>query len=240
MSERVDGGGSQAIAALVEALRAELASVADPARAEPMRAYMKSRMPYLGVPMPAVRRICRRVAAEHPLASFDEWRAAILALWRAATHREERYAAIELAGDRRYRAFQTLDALPLYEELIVTGAWWDYVDATASLVGVLLGAHPEPMRHAMLDWSRDPDLWKRRVAIISQRQRGAATDETLLFACITPNLNDREFFIRKAIGWALRQYARVAPDAVLGYVCAHADAISPLSRREALKHLAQD
>jgi 3-methyladenine DNA glycosylase AlkD len=93
------------------------------------------------------------------------------------------------------------------------------------------------MRAAMLAWSRDADLWKRRVAIISQRHCGAATDEALLFACITPNLADREFFIRKAIGWALRQYARVAPDAVRQYVRAHANEISPLSRREALKHL---
>lgn len=224
--------------ALVEALRAELAAAADPAKAEPMRAYMKSSMPYLGVAMPAVRRICRRVATEHPLRSFDEWRATILTLWREATHREQRYAAIELAGDRRYRAYQTLDALPLYEEMIVTGAWWDYVDAVASLVGALLDAYPQPMCAAMLAWSRDTVLWKRRVAIISQRHRGAATDEALLFACITPNLTDPDFFIRKGIGWALRQYARVAPEAVRRYVREHADAISPLSRREALKHLA--
>ncbi|HEX2348744.1 MAG TPA: DNA alkylation repair protein, partial [Ktedonobacterales bacterium] len=173
-----------------------------------------------------------------PLHSFDEWRAAVLTLWREATHREQRYAAIELAGDRRYRAFQTLDALPIYEEMIVTGAWWDYVDAVASLVGALLDAYPQPMRAAMLAWSRDAVLWKRRVAIISQRQCGAATDEALLFACITPNLGDPDFFIRKGIGWALRQYARVAPEGVRRFVREHADAISPLSRREALKHLA--
>jgi len=238
MSEQVDSADSPAITALVAALRAELAAAADPAKAEPMHAYMKSNVPYLGIPLPAVRRICRQVATERPLHSFDEWRAAVLTLWREATHREQRYAAIELAGDRRYRAFQTLDALPIYEELIVTGAWWDYVDAVASLVGALLDAYPQPMRAAMLAWSRDAVLWKRRVAIISQRQRGAATDEALLFTCITPNLADPDFFIRKGIGWALRQYARVAPDAVRRFVREHADAISPLSRREALKHLA--
>lgn len=237
MSERVDANGPGAVAALVVALRAELARAADPARAEPMRAYMKSSMPYLGIPMPAVRRITRRVAAERPLATSEEWRAAILTLWRDAAYREQRYAAIELAGDRRYRAWQTLDALPIYEEMIVTGAWWDYVDAVASLVGALLAASPEPMRAEMLAWSRDGDMWKRRAAIICQRGCGAATDEALLFACITPNLADREFFIRKGIGWALRQYARVAPEAVLRYVNEHADSISPLSRREALKRL---
>ena len=88
----------------------------------------------------------------------------------------------------------------------------------ASLVGGLLGAWPELVRAETLAWSRDAVLWKRRVALICQLQRGAATDEALLFACITPNLSDREFFIRKAIGWALRQYARVAPDAVRVFV----------------------
>jgi 3-methyladenine DNA glycosylase AlkD len=228
---------SDPVAALVTALRAELAQAANSDKAEPMRAYMKSDMPYLGVAAPQVRAICRRALAGRPLASFDDWRAAMLALWREARYREARYAAIELAGDRSMRAYRTLAALPIYEEMIVSGAWWDYVDAVASLVGGLLSAYPAPMRAAMLTWSRDADLWKRRVAIISQRHCGVATDEALLFACITPNLADRDFFIRKAIGWALRQYARVAPEAVRAYVRAHADEISPLSRREALKRL---
>jgi 3-methyladenine DNA glycosylase AlkD len=234
----VMAGEPEDVATLVARVRAELAAAADPAKAEPMRAYMKSSMPFLGVPTPQARPIYRRVFAEQPLASFEAWRAAILLLWREARYREERYAAIALAGDRRYRAYQTPEALAIYEEMIVSGAWWDYVDALASLVGALLSAYPAPMRSAVLAWSRDADLWKRRVAIISQRHCGAATDQALLFACITPNLADREFFIRKAIGWALRQYARVEPEAVRAYVLEHADAISPLSRREALKHVA--
>ncbi|HEY7976518.1 MAG TPA: DNA alkylation repair protein, partial [Ktedonobacterales bacterium] len=121
----------QAAMALVTALRAELAHAANPDKAEPMRAYMKSAMPYLGVAAPQVRAICRRALARRPLASFDDWRAAMLALWREARYREERYAAIELAGDRSMRAYQTLAALPIYEEMIVSGAWWDYVDAVA-------------------------------------------------------------------------------------------------------------
>ncbi|MDE3228639.1 MAG: DNA alkylation repair protein, partial [Chloroflexota bacterium] len=80
-------------------------------------------------------------------------------------------------------------------------------------------------------------LWKRRASIICQLDSGPATDETLLFACITPNLADREFFIRKGIGWALRQYARANPDAVRRYVAEHATEMSALSRREAMKHL---
>lgn len=223
--------------ALLDAIRAELTDAADPAKAEPMRAYMKSSMPYLGVPAPHVQAVCRQVFAAYPLASAEAWRATALSLWRGAGHREERYAAIALVGARRYAAYRTLDALPIYEEMVVSGAWWDYVDAVASLVGALLAAYPTPMRAEMLAWSRDADLWKRRVAIISQRNLGASTDEGLLFACILPNLDDRAFFIRKAIGWALRQYARTHPDAVRAFVREHAARISPLSRREALKHL---
>ena len=93
-----------------------------------MRAYMKSAMPYRGVPSPMLREACRVVFSAHSLESFDDWRDTVLALWRDARFREERYAALLLTGERRYRGYQTLDALPLYEELIVTGAWWDYVD----------------------------------------------------------------------------------------------------------------
>lgn len=171
------------------------------------------------------------------MASAEAWRATALALWRDATYREERYAAIALVGARRYAAYQTLDALPIYEEMVVSGAWWDYVDAVASLVGALFVAYPTPMRAEMLAWSHDAIMWKRRVAIICQRNRGAATEEDVLFACILPNLGDRDFFIRKAIGWALRQYARIHPDAVRAFIREHAAHISPLSRREALKHL---
>ncbi|HEX6541298.1 MAG TPA: DNA alkylation repair protein [Ktedonobacterales bacterium] len=227
--------------ALVAALRDALAKVADPAKAPGMQAYMKSAMPYLGVQTPSLRRVCREVFAAYPLASFEVWRDTVRTLWREAHYREERYAAIALTGDRRYRAFQLLDALPLYEEMIVSGAWWDYVDELAiRRVGPLLTLYPDPMRVTMLAWSRDGDLWKRRTAILCQNGFKAATDEALLFACIEPNVGDRDFFIRKAIGWALREYARTRPDAVRRYVREHEASLSTLSRREATKHLASE
>jgi 3-methyladenine DNA glycosylase AlkD len=223
---------------LVRAVRDGLAQQADPTKASAMQAYMKSSMPHWGVQRPELRRLCRAVFAAHPLASFEQWRDTILTLWKEATHREERYAAIALAGARHYRAYHTLDALPLHEELIVTGAWWDLVDGLAShQLGDLLRRYPKPMRQTMLTWSRDPDLWKRRSAILCQLGFKAATDETLLYACIDPNLADRDFFIRKAIGWALREYAKTNPDSVRRYVREHEATLSPLSRREATKHL---
>ena len=228
----------QANQALIDALTGALLRRADPAKATPMRAYMKSEMPYYGVPKAGQTAVYREVFPQHPLHSFEEWRDTILALWRSATHREARYAAIALAEHRPYRRFQTLDALPLYEELIVGGAWWDYVDVVAShLVGGLLRAHPAELKRAMRDWSRSGDMWKRRTSIICQLGSKGETDLDLLYDCIEPNLGDPEFFIRKAIGWALRQYAWTDPDEVRRYVTANAGRLSPLSRREALKNI---
>ena len=223
---------------LLETLRAELSRLADPARAPRMQAYMKSVMPYHGVPAPAVRAACRKVFQEVPLPSAAAWRRAVLALWRGARFREERYGAIELTGIRGALPFQDLDALPMYEEMIVTGAWWDYVDAIATQrLGDLLRRFPKPMRREMLTWSRSGDLWKRRSAILCQIGFKGETDLGLLYASIEPALSSREFFLRKAIGWALRQYAWTDPKEVARYVRAHLAELSPLSRREALKNV---
>lgn len=233
-----DRSSTEANVALIAAVRVELARLGSPEQATAMQAYMKSAMPFRGVRAPQQTRAFRAIFAAHPLGSAEEWRATVLALWREAAFREERYAALALLGDRRYRAYRTPDALPLYEELIVTGAWWDVVDGVAiHRMGELLARAPEPVRATMLAWSADPDRWKRRTAILCQCARKRETDEALLFACIAPNLGDGDFFIRKAIGWALREYAKVQPEAVRHYVRVQADALSPLSRREALKHL---
>ena len=203
-----------------------------------MQAYMKSAMPYLGVSSPARAVVLREAFAAHLIEGFDAWHDTALALWREATHREECYSAIALASHRAYRKHLTRAALPLLEEFIVEGAWWDHVDETAHLVGVLLRDDRAWMTRTMRAWSTDPHLWKRRVSIICQLQCKDATDLDLLYANIEANLDDRDFFIRKAIGWALRQYARTDPAEVARYVAAHADRLSPLSQREAMKHLA--
>jgi 3-methyladenine DNA glycosylase AlkD len=204
-----------------------------------MEAYMKSALPFYGVQMRGQRAVFRRAFAEQPLASFEHWRATVLALWREAAFREERYAAIELTGDRAYREYRTsLEALPLYEELIVTGAWWDYVDSVATRrVAELLRVHPAVMKRTLLACSRGPDPWLRRSAIICQVTFKAETDRDLLYRCIEPSLRERDFFIRKAIGWALRSYAWTDPDEIVRYVRAHEAELSPLSRREAVKNI---
>jgi 3-methyladenine DNA glycosylase AlkD len=223
---------------LLARLRRELRAAADPSKAAAMRAYMKSTMPYLGVATPALRDVCRRVFATHPIEDARSWRRDVLALWRPARYREERYAAIELSGDRRARPFQTLEALPMYEEMIVTGAWWDYVDGIAShRLGALLRDHPREMKRVMLAWSRSADLWKRRSAILCQLGFKRETDLDLLYAVIEPALAEREFFLQKAIGWALRQHAWTDPREVIRYVRAQRDRMSPLAKREALKNV---
>ena len=223
---------------LLATLRRELRSSANSANAPAMQAYMKSAMPFLGVSAVPMRAACKRIFTDHPISDKRTWQKDVLTLWRRALYREERYGAIELSGDKRARAFQTFDVLPLYEEMIVTGAWWDYVDTIAThRLDQLLRTEPRRMRKAMLAWSQSPDLWQRRSAILCQITFKTETDLELLYGCIDPSLASKEFFLRKAIGWALRQYARSDPREVVRYVRAHQDELSPLSKREALKNV---
>ena len=200
-----------------------------------MRAYMKSTMPYYGLRLPEVRAIARAVFGGVEM-DCDEWRATILELWRGARRREERYVAQYLLA--RKQACLGADDMPMLEELVVTGAWWDHVDELAMVIGELLRRHPKKIRPIMRRWSTDPNMWKRRVSIICQLRFKRDTDLDLLYANIEPNLADREFFVRKAIGWALRQYAWTDPDEVARYVRTNESRLSGLSKREAMKNIA--
>jgi len=225
-------------AALLRRLRRELRTVARPENALAMQAYMKSAMPFLGVSADDLRAACRRIFPTLELRDAAHWRSLVLGLWHAARYREERHAAIELSGLRAARPFQDMGALPLYEELITTGAWWDFVDVlTKHRLGPLLRQNPREMGATMLAWSCDPNLWKRRSSILCQLDFKQQTDRELLYACIEPSLGSREFFLQKAIGWALRQLAWSDPNDVRAYVRAHADRLAALSRREALKNV---
>lgn len=221
--------------AVQESIREALAAHADPERAAAQQAYMRSKMPFYGLPMSVVRREVRR-AVQAPVTPSD-----VRLLWDEATHREERYAAITLLRHRVSREWAhdpSPETLDLLRHLITTGAWWDLVDEIAShCVGDLLRAHPAVMAPVLRGWSREPDLWLRRTAIISQLRSGDATDLDLLTFAIEGSVDDPDFFARKAIGWALRQHARSDPAWVRAYVDANRDRLSPLSVREALKHL---
>jgi len=223
---------------LVTEVRAELRIAADPVKAPQMQAYMKSLMPYRGVSAPVQKALWRKVFGEHPLLPEAQWKSVALELWRSATYREERYAAVAFTALKMYLPYRTLAAMPMFEEMIVTGAWWDFVDAIAGhQLGDVLRAEPRHMKPLMRRWSTDSHMWKRRASILCQLGFKRDTDLDLLYDCIEPNLADKDFFIRKAIGWALRQYAWTDAIEVRGYVNARRKRMSPLTIREATKNI---
>jgi 3-methyladenine DNA glycosylase AlkD len=225
---------------VVAAIRSTLAGAGDRERALAQQAYMKSAMPYRGLTAPELKALLRPILADpaYLVPARDDWEHAVRELWDGATHREERYAATALTGHRAYRAWQDPETVPLYRHLIVTGAWWDHVDeVAANRVGPILLSHTDVMTPVMRSWATDDDLWLRRTAILSQLTVKERTDLRLLRDAIEPNLADTSFWIRKAIGWALRQHARTDPAWVRAAVAEYGDRLSGLGRREALKHL---
>ena len=218
--------------AFMAALRPALAEAAAPDKAEGMAAYMKSAMPFLGVPSPTVRKTVRTLAKTHPFKDVDQLHATVTLLWQGAGFREERYAAIMLTDSRLARGEMGL--LPFYAVVVETGQWWDFIDSVAPRLWGLLHKHRESVDPLLREWSMHPNFWFRRAAIISQLPAKNETDTQLLTDILAVNLPDREFFIRKAIGWALRQYARTDPNWVRSYVAGHQGQLSSLSRREAL------
>jgi 3-methyladenine DNA glycosylase AlkD len=223
--------------ALVSAVRSALAGVADPERAPAMQAYMKSAMPFRGAPKSVQVAALRPVLVAHPVTDRATWEATVRELYDRAEFREERYAALALLGVRAAKAWYDPDLVPLLEHLVVTGAWWDLVDDIAGhQVAPIHRDFPAAMAPVVRRWSVDEDLWLRRTAILSQLGSGLATDRTLLTDVIEANAASREFFHRKAIGWALRDLAWKDPDWVRTFVESH-PGLSPLSRREALKNL---
>jgi len=211
-------------------VRAALAAQGDAKRAAGQQAYMKSAMPFYGVPVPQVRSIVRGLAKGFDL---NRIRACSLELWDGAARREERYAALALTGLKA--AAGRLELVDLHEYQARTGAWWDFTDEIAHRIADLLDAHPAETAKVVRHWAVDESMWVRRLALLSQLQRHERTSTALLTELIDLNAGRPEFFIRKAIGWALRDYARTDPAWVRAFVDAHC--LSPLSRREALKHL---
>jgi 3-methyladenine DNA glycosylase AlkD len=219
---------------LVEGILAALSAAAEPTPAPQMQSHEVGD----ALPRGRVPQVCKVVMAQlrlHPPATVHELGRAAAALWRAARYREERYAALNLTGSRMARG--QLELPPLYREMIVTGAWWDYIDEVSHRIRQLLANHPASVTPVVLAWSRDPDVWLRRSSTICQLRRGEETDLELLTAVIAHNVADPYFYVRKAIGWALRDYAWTDPEWVLAFVDRHRQVLSPLSAREATKNI---
>jgi len=209
---------------------ADLAPLADPARAPAMRAYMRDQFEFLGIPTPARRAALKPLIAALRGATANELLALAGALWDLP-QREYQYAALDILAAR----WKTLGAeqLPALIALARRKSWWDSVDATASIIGdVLRGGH-DGMDEAL----RDEDFWVRRIALLHQLGWRDAVDAPRLFRYALALSHEKEFFIQKAIGWALRDYARHAPDAVGNFLAQHRAQLAPLSYREAAKHL---
>jgi len=231
---------------LLRTVRAALAKAADPARAEQMRAYMKSEMPYAGVAMPIAKAIFQEAFATYPDGTLskkpftDEARllADVTALWDGAKVREERYAALALFTHPRAKKLRSPAFVPVLRHLVLTGAWWDLVDwAAPHTLGPLLGTHREATTKVVLAWAKEQNVWIRRSAILSQLHRKATIDTSLLAETLAPSLGDKTFFVAKAVGWALRETSKTFPDFVRGYLAEHGPRMAPLSVREGKKHL---
>ncbi len=219
---------------LADFVHAGLTRAADPSRAPAMAAYMKTSQPFYGVAAPQVHAIAKAARKLFVPASHTQYRRNVLALWKLP-HREARYAAIDYA---QQRGFQTPESIPLYERMIREGAWWDFVDAIASnLVGLAYLEHRKAIRPVLDRWIEDPDLWIRRTAILAQLRHKRETDSAQLFRYSLQCAAEREFFIRKAIGWALREYSKAEPAKVKAFLLKNRQTLAPLSLREAAKQL---
>lgn len=222
-------------AALVDFVSQALAQMGDPRVALKMAAYMKTTQPFYGVPRPKTALLTKQVLARFRAPNQRVYERRVQALWRLS-NREERYMAIDYArGDPR---FIVPASMKLYERLIREGQWWDFVDDIAEyLVGTVLLGYRSETRPTLDRWIDDSDLWIRRAALIAQVKHKTATDQEQLFDYCLRRSAESDFFIRKAIGWALRAYSKSNPEAVRAFLLNNRAALAPLSLREGARHL---
>ncbi|MGW1052018.1 DNA alkylation repair protein [Streptomyces sp. NPDC001118] len=207
---------------------------ADPERAGPMRAYMKDVAPFLGIPTPARRALSRTVLAGTPRPDEADCTAIALRCW-ALPEREYHYFAVDFL--RRHVARCSSGFLPVTRHLVTTVPWWDTVDLLAAhVVGRLVAADPG-LTADMDAWIGDGDLWVARTALLHQLPYKERTDPDRLFGYCLLQSGHPDFFIRKAIGWALREYAKTDPEAVRAFLARERGRFAPLTVREALKNI---
>ena len=220
-----------AAAELVARLRQAYEPAADPARAAGAAAYLRHQFAFLGLTTPERRRLTRTALAGLPAPDEAGLAAVARALW-AQPEREFQHTGADYL--RAHVGVAGAGFVEVVRELVTTRSWWDTVDTLAAhTAGPLVSRHPELV--AVMDvWIGDDDIWLARTALLHQLTYRDRTDADRLFDYCRQRAGAREFFIRKAIGWALRSYAATAPDAVAGFVDA-TPALSPLSVREATK-----
>lgn len=219
---------------VLERLTVAYAAAADPERAVGARAYMKDVAPFLGIPTPERRALSRTVLQGTPRPDETDCIAVALRCWRLS-EREYHYFAVDYL--RRHVGRCSSGFLPVARHLITTIPWWDTVDLLAAhVVGGLVAADPRLLAD-MDAWIADEDLWVARAALLHQLRYKERTDTERLFAYCLRQSGHPDFFIRKAIGWCLREYAKTDPGAVRDFLARERGRFAPLSVREALKNI---
>lgn len=196
-----------------------------------MSAYMKNRFPFYGIKATPRREMMKAFLSENPLPGWEKLEDVALELWECE-ERECQMVAVDLLLKRIKKAPAT--AIEVLEKLIISKSWWDSVDAIASnLVGTLFQRHPELTRPTVDRWMASNNLWLQRTCILFQLKYRLNTDTALLFECILQVADSKEFFLQKAIGWALREYSKRNPAVVEEFVANHQ--LASLSQKEALR-----
>lgn len=215
-------------------LKEAFEALALPQNAGPMEAYMKNRFPFLGIKTTERRTVFKELLKRHREEISQNARAVSQELW-ALPQREYHYCAVEVLIEATKKGFDKSE-ISLFEKMVITNSWWDTVDVIAKyLAGGYLKQYPERRGQVIGNFSSSENMWLNRTAILFQLGYKKDTDEGLLFRECEKHKGSKEFFIRKAIGWALREYAKTNPEAVKTFVATAG--LSPLSEREALKNL---
>lgn len=213
-------------------LKSHFEKHANPAQAAPMKKYMRDQFEYLGIKSPQVKILLREHVSHHGLPSLEDLDAISRELW-SIPQREFQYIAMSLM--ERLEKKLPKSSIKTLEYMITHKSWWDTVDNIAHIVGVHFRRFPDVREKYLAKWRKSKNIWLRRTAILFQLDYKNDTDFDLLSNIIRENLGSDEFFINKAIGWALRQYAYTDAKAVKKFV--KETDLHPLSRREAMKHL---
>lgn len=198
-----------------------------------MKAYMKDRFDFLGIKSPTRAEILKPFFPELKELETKDWMLVVDQLWNQK-FREYQYVAMEFTR-KKVRDFKP-EHLPFLERMITDKSWWDTVDLLASnLMGAYFKKYPEKIPATITRWAKTENFWLHRTCILFQLKYGDNTDQKLLFDLCTKYAYEKEFFMRKAIGWALREYSKFNPAAVKKFI--QKQALSPLSIREASKYL---
>lgn len=207
---------------------------ANPLNATPMKKYMREQFEYLGIKSPQVSALLREFIKSNGLPPFEKLDLICRELWNLP-QREFQYIAMNLIEKHEKKIEPAF--IETLEYLITTKSWWDTVDLLAGHpVGAMFKKYPKVKEKYLKKWRKSENMWLRRTTLLFQLGYKKETDFDLMCEIIKENLDTNEFFINKAIGWALRQYAHTNPVPVRKFVKATKE-LNPLSRREALKNI---